>query len=92
MEGRAAAKAAARPFQTGSGAGAPFGAPAPQLLFLSAAEGLPSAALPIEKECQSLLKRSHAFVKKPETGKAASMMQTMYKICCIVKATFPQPV
>ena len=86
------AKAAARPFQTGSGAGAPNGAPAPQLLFLSAAEGKPSAALPIEKECQSLLKRSHAFVKKPETGKAASMMQTMYKICCIVKATFPQPV
>ena len=60
--------------------------------FLSAAEGKPSTALPIIKECQSLLKRSHAFVKKPETGKAASMMQTMYKICCIVKATFPQPV
>lgn len=60
----------------------------------SAAEGLPSAALPVSdgKRCQSLLKRSHAFVRKPETGKAASMMQTIYRICCVVKTTFPQPV
>ena len=82
MEGRAAAHAAARP---------PFEIYAAREFprrICSFRRGLPRHIFPSD---QSLLKRSHAFVRKPETGKAASMMQTIYRICCMEKLTSPQP-